>query len=335
MHRLSRSTKIFVVALLVIFGIGCFCYWPKSQSKTQKQVLGAETINDSNHPTEIYFENSDIRTVEAMLTDLKIKVYPEDKVATFPPPEMGLGSRITIVRATPVEVTDAKITKTYRTWAQNIQGLLVEQKIELLNQDSVNPNAETAINTDMKIKITRVAELDITQKEDIDFKTIKKQNHDMERGQNTVETVGVKGQKEVTYHIKRVDGVETSRKITDTKVLQEPTTELLIVGTGPKLVHSGVFADLLNAAAKKYDVNATALQCLMIRESNGHTDSIAAAGYEGLFQYDPGFWPDASSAAGFGGVAWTDAKAQIFTTARLINIGQSRRWPPYAHCSNL
>jgi hypothetical protein len=347
MRRLSRNAKILCFSLLVIMGLGSYYFfnlgekqgssvegsyfWPKNMPK---QVAGVETKRDLNHPVEIYFGSRELITLDAMISDLKVKVYPEDKVVTFPPPEMGLGSRITISRATPVEVTDAKIVKTYRTWAESIKDLLVEQKIELLNQDSVEPNDSTAISADMKIKITRVAELDLIVKEDIDFKTTKKTTMDMERGQNKVETKGVKGQKEVTYHIKRIDGEEVSKKVTDTKILSEPTTEVLIVGIGPKLVHSGPFVDLLNQAAKKYNVNATALQCLMIRESNGHTDSVASAGYVGLFQYDPGFWGPASAAAGFGGAAWTDAKAQIFTTARLISIGQSRRWPPYAHCKD-
>jgi hypothetical protein len=328
MHNFSRNAKIFLVSILVIMGIGLYSFWPKNQT-IEKQVLGASTESDPNHPVEIYYGATEFKTLAAMLSDLKVVVYPEDKVTTFPPPEMGLGSRIIIARATAVDVTDAKKVATYRTWAKTIGDLLSEQNIQLVAQDSVLPTAENTITPNMQIKITRVAELDLTQKEDIDFKTQKKETRDMERGEQSVETAGKKGQKEVTYHIKRVDGDEVSRKLTSSTVLHEPVTEVLIVGTGPKLVHSGPFIDLLNAAAKKYDVNATALQCLMIRESNGHTDSVASAGYEGLFQYDPGFWPSASEAAGFPGALWTDPKAQIFTTARLISIGQGRRWPPY------
>ncbi len=328
MHNMSRQIKIVVVSLIAILILGAFFLWPKHQN--EKKVLAAEAVNDPNHPTEVYLASDEFKTLDAMITDLKVQVYPEDKVTAFPPPDMGLGSRITIVRATPVEVTDAKVKKTYRTWAKTIGELLTEQKIELIAQDTVDPTASIPISSDLKIKITRIAEFDLTQNEDIDFPIIKKNNHDMERGQSTVEVSGAKGQKEVTYHIKRVDGTETSRKVTNTNILTQPVTEILIVGTGPKLVHSDPFMDLLNAAAKKYDVNATALQCLMLCESNGHTDSQAAAGYIGLFQYDPGFWGPASMAAGFTNALWTDAKAQIFTTARLISIGQSRRWPPFA-----
>lgn len=316
-------TVIILSVLGIIFGLA-------KRVGIQPMIAGAETSEDPNHPVEIYYGNPDFKTLGAMLKNLNVQVYPEDKVQAVPLPEFGLGSRITISRSTPVNITDAKKEKKYRTWAKTVGELLSNEHLSLEYQDSVEPPADAPIFWNMSVKITRVAEVDMTQREDIDFKTIQKSDHDVERGTNKVETKGEKGQKEVTYHIKRIDGEEVSRKIIETKVIKEPVTEVLIVGTGPKLVHSGLYIDTFNAAAKKYDVNATALQCLMMCESNGHTDSVAAAGYVGLFQYDPGFWGPASDAAGFANADWQDIKAQIFTTARLISIGQSRRWPPFA-----
>ena len=328
MDKISSKLKIVLVVLLVAFGVGAYFIWPKNN--IAPQVAGAETQNDPNHPVEVYFGSSQFNNLPDMLADINITVYPEDKVIGFPPPDLKMGSKITITRATPVQVTDAKILKTYRTWAKTIKDLLAENNIGLLGKDSIAPAEETPITPDLQVKITRVAEVEVTQTEEINFPTQKKETSDMERGQSHVEQAGVKGTKEVVYLVKRVDGEEVSRKAISSKILTEPTKEILLVGTSPKLVHSGPYVDLLNAAAKKYDINATALQCLMLCESNGNYDSVAAAGYIGLFQYDPGFWGAAASAAGFGGAAWTDTKAQIFTTARLISIGQSKRWPPYA-----
>lgn len=335
MYKLSQKTKFFIVFLLVIFGLGSYFFWPKHQIN-EKRVAGAETQNDPNHPTEIYFGKAEFKTLSAMLDDLAVTVYSEDKTTTFPPPEMGLGSRITIVRATPVHVTDAKILKTYRTWKQTITELLVENNIELLGKDSVEPVASSNITLGMKIKITRVAEVEVVEKEEIAFKTIKKNDVDLEKGQTKTEQKGVKGTHEVKYLIKRVDGEEVSRKTLDVNITAEPVTEILIIGIGPKLVHSGLFQDWLNQAAKKTLVNATALQCLMMRESGGGPDTgFPDAMYKGLFQYEEGYWAAASDRNGFGGASIYDAKAQIFTTAGEIARGQSRRWPPYAHCANL
>jgi len=192
-----------------------------------------------------------------------------------------MGGKITIVRAAAVNVTDAKVQKVYRTWEKTVGDLLKEKNIDLLGQDSVEPAANSPIENNMTVKITRVAELDLTQKEPIEYKTIRKNSADLERGQTQTEQKGVNGEKEVTYHIKRIDGEEVSRKVTDTKVLTEATSEILIIGIGPKLVHSGPYVDWLNQAAKDTLVNATALQCLMLRESGGTAD--AGLGTKGVY----------------------------------------------------
>lgn len=319
--------------MIIFAALAVYSFWPRENNI--KDIAGAETQTDPNHPQEIYYSNPQIKDLQAAIRDLAVDIYPQDKVLALPDPMVGLGSQITIIRATPVEVTDAKVIKIYRTWVSTVKELLTENNIELIAQDSVEPPAETPLTYNMKVKITRVAELDLTEKEPIDFKTIKKTTVDMEKGQSKVEQKGIEGEREVTYHIKRVDGEETSRKITDTKVLSEPTTEILIIGIGPKLVHSGLYQEWLNAAAKQTLVNATALQCLMMRESGGGPDTgWPDAYYKGLFQYEEGYWADASARAGFGGASIYDAKAQIFTTANEIANGQGRRWPPWGNwCS--
>lgn len=333
MHKFSLPAKIFTILLFAFLVVGAYFIWPRG---TEKQVLGAEVKEDPNHPVEVYYGAYEFKTLDAMVRDLSIQVYPEDKVDVFPPPQMGIGSRITITRATPVILTDAKITKTYRTWKNTVQELIAENKIDLIGKDSSEPTPETVLNYNMKVKITRVAEVELTVEEDIDYKTIKKNDYSLETGQVKTEQKGEKGTKEVIYLIKRVDGEEVSRSVISTKVLDEAVNEILIIGTGPKLVHSGTFADLLNAAAKQYDVNATSLQCLMLRESGGTPETgYPDAYYKGLFQYEDGYWADASVRSGFGGASIYDAKAQIFTTAHEIANGQSRRWPPFAHCANL
>ena len=332
MDKLSRQLKLIVISILVILGIGLYFLWPEG---TKKEVAGAQIVADPNHPTEAYFGSARFTDLQSMLQELGVTVYPEDKTTTFPPPELGLGSRITITRATPVYVTDAKIAKTYRTWQQTIKQMLAENNIELLGKDSIDPTVESLITTDMKVKITRVAEVEVTQKEEIDFKTIRKNNVDLEKGQTQTEQRGAKGEKETVYIVKRVDGEEVSRTVKSSEILKEPTTEILIIGIGPKLVHTGLFQDWLNAAAKQTLVNATALQCLMMRESGGSPDTGMPDGmYKGLFQYEEGYWAAASDRAGFGAASIYDAKAQIFTTANEISRGQSRRWPPFANCKD-
>ncbi len=329
---MSKLVKGLIWPFLFFIALAIYSFWPRQDIR---EVAGAATA-DPNHPQEIYYGSPQIEDLDEMIEDLNITVYPEDKLTALPDPIIGIGSQITLTRATPVEVTDAKVVKTYRTWKTTLQELLAENNIELLGQDSVEPPVDTTISYDMKVKITRVAELDLTEKEPIEFKTVKKTSVDLEKGQTRTEQKGVDGEKEVTYHIKRVDGEEVSRTVTNVNVLSEPTTEILIIGIGPKLVRNGPYVEWLNAAAKETLVNATALQCLMLKESGGTAEAgWPDAYYKGLFQYEEGYWAAASARWGYGGVSIYDAKAQIFTTAHEIARGQGRRWPPFVNwCSD-
>lgn len=298
-------------------------------------VAGVQSDSSEIHPTEIYYGNPNLFDYRDMLSYFGIKIYPEDKIDVFPDPKMGMGSRITIQRALPVQVTDAKKVTVYRTWQETVGDLLKENNLELLGQDSVDPSLTTALTLDMQVKITRVAEVEETVKEPIDYKVIKKNDVDLEKGQTQIDTKGVKGEREVIYKIKRVDGEEVSRSIESTNVTKDPVNEILIIGIGPKLAKSGPYLNTINSAAKKYLINGTALMCLMLRESGGSADAGYPDGqYKGLFQYDDGYWSDASSQAGYGGASIYDATAQIYTTAYQLTHGQSRRWPPWGSCAD-
>ena len=299
------------------------------------EVAGLQVGSDPNHPTEIYYGDPFLKSLDEMLASLGLEVFKEDKLEFIPPPELGMGSKITIHRALPVEVTDAKKVTIYRTWQETVDGLLKENSIELVGQDSVDPALEMKLTQDMKIKITRVAEVEVTEKESIDFKTIRKEDIDLEKGQTRIDQKGIKGEREVIYIVKRVDGEEVSRTRKSSEITKDPVNEILIIGIGPKYTSVGPYKDTINAAARKYLINGTALHCLMMRESGGSADAgYPDADYKGLFQYEEGYWADASARAGYGGASIYDAEAQIFTTAYELTHGQSRRWPPWGSCVN-
>lgn len=271
-----------------------------------------------------------------MLASLALEVFKEDKLEFIPPPELGTGSKITIHRALPIEVTDAKKVTIYRTWQETVDRLLKENSIELVGQDSVDPALETKLTQNMKIKVTRVAEVEVTEKEPIDFKTIQKEDIDLEKGQTRIEQKGIKGEKTVIYIVKRVDGEEVSRTKKSSEITKDPVNEILIIGVGPKYAKSGPYVDIINAAARQYLINGTALMCLMLKESSGHFDSVNPDGpWYGLFQYTEGFWASASSSAGYGGADWSDATAQIYTTAWALTHGYGGRWGgTWPSCAN-
>lgn len=279
-----------------------------------------------------FFETS----LEGMLRRLNVTVALEDRVTVFPSPSLGLGSHIKIERAPVVTISDAGEIYQVRTWAKTVDELIEERRLELAAKDEVRASVgNTNLVDGAEVVVTRVAEVEITKTEPITFATVSRKTADLEKGQTQVATKGMNGIKNVTYLVKRVNGKEVSRKAVASVVSKPAVTEEILVGIGPKLTKVGPYKDTINAAAKKYLVNGTALHCLMMKESNGNPNSGANAQYKGLFQYTPTYWVTASAAAGFAGASIFNAEAQIFATARAIANGQSGRWPPWSRCSHL
>lgn len=296
-------------------------------------VLGVQSSGDGNHPEEIYIGDASYNSIFEMLAAQNIALYPEDKVAAFPDPANNLGSIITIKRATVVSVIDGKNESNYRTWVGNVKDLLDEKNYELVDLDVVKPGLGEPIVKNMTIIITRVSEGEEKEKISLPYKTITKNDANMEKGQQKVETKGVTGTKERTYHIRRENGKLVSKVLVSEKVLVEVLNEVIVKGTRPPLIKSGNYKDTINAAALQYGLTPASLYCLMMTESNGHaTSGIPRGTYKGLFQYTPGAWSSLSPKAGYGGASIADPTAQIYTTAWALTHGQSGRWPTWGSC---
>lgn len=206
---------------------------------SEGQVLG-ESTDDQDRPTSLlpveeYYGSPTQLSLEAMLTSLNVTLAPEDVVEAFPAPNLGLGSVIKVYRATPVEVTDWGKPKSYRTWSQTVGQFLEEQKIELGENDRVEPGvtAQLAVSGDplqARLLITRVAITEVKEKEKIDFKKIEREDPELPRGQTKV-TKGAPGERVRTYRVTRENGVEVKRELLKNEVTKEPVTEEVIIGT--------------------------------------------------------------------------------------------------------
>lgn len=77
-------------------------------------------------------------------------------------------------------------------------------------------------------KVTEVKEE--KEKESVPYEIIEKEDPDLDRGTRLVEQTGVEGEKDVTYEVTYVNGVETEREIISEKVVKEPISEIVLVG---------------------------------------------------------------------------------------------------------
>lgn len=224
-----------VTILLIIIGFA-IAVRASFFSGQEGKVAGIETVEAAELPktllpVEHYNGSPLVNSSTEMLKLLNVTIYPEDVVRAFPDPALGIGSTITIYRATPVVVDDAGAKTTYRTWQTTAKDLINEKNIELGDKDRVAPKLETTLTPNMTITITRVSVVEVTTKESIPFKTVTKDDSTMDKGTTKTQQKGQKGEKVLTYQVTRENGKEVGRKLVKTEKTKDPVDEIIIRGT--------------------------------------------------------------------------------------------------------
>lgn len=162
-----------------------------------------------------------------------------DKFTAFPEIKMGIGSKITLYRAPHSIVVDGKKATTYYSWANTVGELFSQNMIELGKDDKINFSLDTALENNMEIKIVRVAKTTVVETENIDFKTVKRSNSNIEKGNKKTLQAGQKGKRAKTYAVTREDGVQISKVLIKSEIAEAPIEEIIEVGTKVAVYGSG------------------------------------------------------------------------------------------------
>lgn len=252
------------------------------------------------------------------------------RIVTILNPKYTFGGIVAVFVAPQYGVIDAGRVSTLSSFKRVVGDVLKDNGVEIAKEDIVSPDLSTEVRTNLKINITRVSVAEVQNFEIVPYQTKNIDDNTIDKGKTKVSQAGIVGQKTLTYRVRRENGVEISRTLINQEITTKATDEIIKVGTKPVISVRCKYNDTVLSASIKYHQDPNALCNLMMKESNGNTGSIGegpdGTKYLGLFQYDEGFWPSASSKAGFSGASWQDATAQINTTAYLFSIGQGGRW---------
>ena len=142
------------------------------------------------------------------------------------------GMTITMVKAVKVEITVDGKTNEVSTTMTTVDALLKEQKITLGADDEVSEKLDAKVADGMKLVIKRVEYKEEKVTETVAFETEEKYSDSMSKGTTQVDQEGADGEKEVTYKVKYVDGVEESREKVSETVTKEPVKKIVTIGTG-------------------------------------------------------------------------------------------------------
>lgn len=323
--------KFLLAGVLLPASFITFSSTAKVENKSQPMTLAKPYIvevNSAKGEKTGQFSGTSLKTDPFLISDeLGANPYAQDKFSAFPEIRMGIGSKITIYRAPDYLIRDGKKKMTLRSWTENVGDLLSENNIDLGDDDKINFSTNTKLELGMEINIIRVAITNIKKSEPIDYDIIKKEDKTLDQGKTKIQQKGQKGTRVLTYQVRREDGIEISRRLTGTEVTVKPIDEIKIIGIKPVIIGWCKYNDWVLDASIKNNLDPNKLCRLMKAESNGNPNSTSGGGHLGLFQYTEGFWSEASKKAGYAGASWSDAKAQIYTTAWAVTHSYAGRWP--------
>lgn len=178
--------------------------------------------------------------VEDALNELGITLAADSKLNYELTDAVKDGMVITIHSPKAVSLTvDGKTTK-YAIYQGTVSDLLALAQVTLGDDDFTSPAENTELKENMQVKVNRVEFKKVTKKESVAYSTRSENDGSMTAGTTKVVTKGVKGEAEVTYKVKYVNGKEDSKTELSRKVTKKPTSKVVKVGTKKTSGASGV-----------------------------------------------------------------------------------------------
>lgn len=312
---------ICLIIAVIFFSTKAIYLRVKGETKKTSPVI-VQIDNERKILTSVFDE------ADKILEENNIKVWPEDIVETSlsldPVTEGGVGQKIVIKRAPVflINVDDGQIT--VRSWGKTNKEVL-EGHVQLGVKDIVAPELDsTAVPGE--INITRINVVDTEELVAVPYETNEQNDFFTPSGVSKVTQAGINGQKRRYLKITYKNGVEVQRVVTGSELVTAPTTKVVKVGLMPSADRDfkRSYWDLMVAAGTKYGISP--LDLFEVASCESHLNPNSAGSYLGMYQYTSSFWTQASTAAGFGGALWNDAKAQIYTTAYWASKYGWGRW---------
>ncbi|MDP9337088.1 MAG: G5 domain-containing protein, partial [Actinomycetota bacterium] len=234
--------------------------------------------------------------------------------------------RLALDRGLPATLIDGGQEVAIRSVRGTVADLLIGAEIALGPLDQVDRPLDARLSPGDVVRITRIADQQVTVQEDVPFAVRLQPDPNLERLREVVVTAGVPGRVENTYLVHVVDGRETARAVVSSQELAAPVTEVRRVGTRMPSGAAEIEA-IIRDAATAQGANADQLVRVAYCESRFNPGAYnASSGASGLFQFMPATWAANSIRAGFGGASVWDPVASANVAAYMFRLGQSGQW---------
>jgi len=219
-------------------------------------------------------------TVNDALTALTVDLSGAELSASRSSPIGRQGLAVVIATEKKIIIVDAGKKRHITTTGQTLADALTAAKITVDKDDKLSASPDARLIDGSKFTFTRVDVSSKTKKVMIDFDTTRKKSSKLTKGATKVDTPGVRGVRAVTYEIVRHNGEIVKRVKIKSKLLREPVTEVILVGT--------------KEAAKKSSGSSTPSGSVWDKlakcESGGNWSINTGNGYYGGLQFSLSTW---------------------------------------------
>jgi len=289
-------------------------------------VLGVETA-----PLTVSVDGlvANVRTTSPTIADalrgLGLATGAGDRLSSPIEAPVLRGLRLALDRGLPVTLIDGGQEVAARSVRGTVADLLVADGIALGPLDQIDRPLGAWLYPGDVIRITRIADQQVTVQEDVPFAVRLQPDPNLDRFRQVVVAPGTPGLVENTYLVHVVDGQETARVLLSSGELAAPITEVRRVGTRVP-PGSAEIEQIIRDAAAAQGADPDQLLRVAYCESRYNPGAYNASGASGLFQFLPSTWAANSVRAGFAGASAFDPVAAANVAAWMFARGQAGQW---------
>lgn len=230
---------------------------------------------------DVFVYNSSIDETVVAVSEFGLTIDESEYIEMPEAPEHGV-AQIYIYPKKKVTLKIADATMIFYTEKdETLQELLSVNNVFLGENDIISVPAETKIEDEMNVEITRVEFKTVEQVTDIPFSTEKRASSAMTRGTTKTIQSGSKGTKKTVYTVRYENGAEVSRDVVSDTVTKAPVTQIIEYGTKPNVSSGSVTTKTGSKLDYKSKISMTATAYTTERTSDKitATGKVAQVGY--------------------------------------------------------
>ncbi len=237
---------------------------------------------------------------------------------------------LTIIIATQktIIMVDAGKKRTITTTGQTLADALRAAKIKVDNDDKLSARPSTRLVDGSRFTYTRVDISSKTKKFNVDFNTVRKETSKLNKGDTKIDTRGVDGVRAVTYRLVRHNGKIVKRVKIKSKLLREPVTEVILVGTKTTTTTTAKESSGSSSSSTSSTPSGSVWDKLAECESGGNWSINTGNGYYGGLQFSLSTW----RAYGGSGMPHEASREQQIAIAKKVQADAG--WGAWPACSS-